>query len=593
MYGFKKGKAEAKTLKSGKIEGPGTATSDSIKADVPRGTYIMPADSTQQIGPEALASLGAQGFKPGTIDARVSNGEFGLPPAQVHAIGAQVLDQIKGATHSQGAARGRGARVSDDKTLYFADGGLADDDRRKGGAGTGPSPMNGAVARGEGRRIERMGGAGLYSQSNADLGDMATESFPNTATAMRGAGQNIIEAYQAGGIPTAGGAAVRNTLVPAIGFAADVGRSAKQVLDPFANAVKTAITGDPTPIPGTRPIAEAARVSPAVPGANSPESQQMTGAGRGDQRQGYVTAQDPQQGPALGMNVSATSVPEIHRVDGAPGLSTPMFTNLPTGEAVSGMQGGAVNTLSEPARPASADRAAAAGLELQQDGPRGGVIASPDRSDMKLSRGPSDAMLGWMMRTGNRRERDAAAGMLVGREKIEGEQRVAQLTADAAMQDRASTRALEYDRLAASAKDAQQRRGVDAQRLGIEQQRADSETRARGFEARGMERVERLYAAYESAKTPEERASVAEQIRAMSGKEAPNRFTVVPGGQEIDPTTNMAVTRPARVFNNQSGQFVDQPGGQAAPAVPRPNEVRNGYRFKGGNPADQANWEKV
>lgn len=108
-----------------------------------------------------------------------------------------------------------------------------------------------------------------------------------------------------------------------------------------------------------------------------------------------------------------------------------------------------------------------------------------------------------------------------------------------------------------------------------------------------MERVEKLYQQLENAKTPEERAAVTEQLRALSGKESPNRFTVVPGGQEIDPTTNMAVTRPARVFNNQSGQFVDQPAGQAAPAAPRSGEVRGGYRFKGGNPADQASWEKV
>jgi hypothetical protein len=31
----------------------------------------------------------------------------------------------------------------------------------------------------------------------------------------------------------------------------------------------------------------------------------------------------------------------------------------------------------------------------------------------------------------------------------------------------------------------------------------------------------------------------------------------------------------------------------AAPAGPRPGEVRNGYRFKGGNPADRNSWEKV
>ena len=127
----------------------------------------------------------------------------------------------------------------------------------------------------------------------------------------------------------------------------------------------------------------------------------------------------------------------------------------------------------------------------------------------------------------------------------------------------------------------------------IDRRRADTESVLKGFEARGLERVEKLYAAYENAKTPEERAAAAEQLRALSGKEAPNRFTVVPGGQEIDPTTNMAVTRPARVFNNQSGQFVDQQGAPGASAAPRPGEVRGGYRFKGGNPADQASWEKV
>ncbi len=89
------------------------------------------------------------------------------------------------------------------------------------------------------------------------------------------------------------------------------------------------------------------------------------------------------------------------------------------------------------------------------------------------------------------------------------------------------------------------------------------------------------------------RAAVAEQLRVMNGKEAPNRFTVVPGGQEFDPAAGTAVTRPSRVFNNQTGQFVDQQGAPGASAAPRAGEVRGGYRFKGGNPADQASWEKV
>ena len=48
MYGFKKGakpEQDAKLPKGGKIQGPGTGTSDSIKTEIPKGSYIMPAVS--------------------------------------------------------------------------------------------------------------------------------------------------------------------------------------------------------------------------------------------------------------------------------------------------------------------------------------------------------------------------------------------------------------------------------------------------------------------------------------------------------------------------------------------------------------------
>jgi hypothetical protein len=54
-------------------------------------------------------------------------------------------------------------------------------------------------------------------------------------------------------------------------------------------------------------------------------------------------------------------------------------------------------------------------------------------------------------------------------------------------------------------------------------------------------------------------------INGIGARPDANRFTVVPGGQEIIeigglPTT---VNRPARVFNNQTGQFIDESGMQA------------------------------
>ena len=160
MYGFKKGagKAERKSFANGgavddgakaptaargfgMVRGPGTGTSDDVKDAVPPGTYIMPADSTQEIGPEAL---GAAGFRPGSkpkspnipgmgfgpaaqVPVNLSNGEFRLSPEQVHAIGVQVLEGMKAATHApvgeQGDNDGDDAST---RELFFADGGLVE-----------------------------------------------------------------------------------------------------------------------------------------------------------------------------------------------------------------------------------------------------------------------------------------------------------------------------------------------------------------------------------------------------------------------------------------------------------------------------------
>jgi len=160
MYGFKKGagKAERKSFAnggavddgaspnavargSGMVRGPGTGTSDDVKDAVPPGTYIMPADSTQEIGPEAL---GAAGFRPGSkpkapnipgrgfgptaqVPVNLSNGEFRLSPEQVHAIGVQVLEGMKAATHTPAGEQG-GSDGDDASTreLFFADGGLVE-----------------------------------------------------------------------------------------------------------------------------------------------------------------------------------------------------------------------------------------------------------------------------------------------------------------------------------------------------------------------------------------------------------------------------------------------------------------------------------
>lgn len=135
-YGI--GKQEPK--QGGKIKGKGTGTSDEIKKTVPSGSYIMPKDSTDAIGEENLDRLGQP------TDVNLSNGEFQLTPDQVHAVGVQALEQMKGQTHTQvdqptvGFGIGQGGEEGKPE-LFFANGGLVSpypsaDDIRKARRGT-------------------------------------------------------------------------------------------------------------------------------------------------------------------------------------------------------------------------------------------------------------------------------------------------------------------------------------------------------------------------------------------------------------------------------------------------------------------------
>lgn len=626
MQGFKPGAKPKDKGKGGKIQGPGTGTSDSIRTEVPNGSYIMPADSTAKIGEKVLGEIG----KP--VPVNVSSGEYHMPPEQVHAVGAQVLDQMKAATHTPVAARGFKPQEGE---LYFADGGKVESTDEliarisaKYGTGAGsapredpkpaPNPQQPAqrpaapsigsavdAIRNRKRQIDEAAGfadGGLVDEERRRLpasplavsyGDMQrAPSIPQPSTPAPARRIDSAPAPQ----PSAQGAprAEQAPQQPAQQEATPYDPAALGQPEPNPNAgsvwgaVKDALlySSDAEAIRQRNAASKAAPTAENGPGAVAPSGPAPGGASpkaeapAASPRPNYGFMPEPMQGPAQGMSVSRTSSPGINRIDNAPGLTSPLFTNLPTGEAVSGVQGGTVSTVPAFKAPAATQQAPQpAGFQLpRQQSPAGGVIGNSDPS---------------------RRERDALirAASTPYRGAQNGQLTANQLRTLAGLQEgdqRAATEAANQQ--AATERAAMQEAGASSRALSrdeIDRRRADTESVLKGFEARGLERAEKLYAAYEKAKTPEERAALAEQLRALSGKEAPNRFTVVPGGQEIDPTTNMAVTRPARVFNNQSGQFVDQQGAPGASAAPRAGEVRGGYRFKGGNPADQASWEKV
>lgn len=105
----------------------------------------------------------------------------------------------------------------------------------------------------------------------------------------------------------------------------------------------------------------------------------------------------------------------------------------------------------------------------------------------------------------------------------------------------------------AQAEGATATRDMEGQRLAMDKETTDLSNR----EKKGLLSAQDAYA---NARTPEERAAAGEKLRVLQGKyekETPNRFTVVPGGQEIE--GGLPVTRPSTVLNNQTGEFVPQP----------------------------------
>jgi hypothetical protein len=70
------------------------------------------------------------------------------------------------------------------------------------------------------------------------------------------------------------------------------------------------------------------------------------------------------------------------------------------------------------------------------------------------------------------------------------------------------------------------------------------------------------------------------------------KFSAADGGTSIDPATGLALKNAPIIFDERTGQQVGA-GKQAQAAMPKPQEVRGGYRFKGGDPSNKANWEKA
>ena len=101
-------------------------------------------------------------------------------------------------------------------------------------------------------------------------------------------------------------------------------------------------------------------------------------------------------------------------------------------------------------------------------------------------------------------------------------------------------------------------------------------TDVKRLEAQAARQLLSAQTALAKAKTPAEQAKALDTLRALQGKyekELPNRFTVVPGGQEIAPDGVTVVNRPAYVINNQTGEMIEPQKAKPAAAKYETNRV--------------------
>lgn len=589
----------------GKIKGPGTDTSDDVQKTVPNGTYIMPADSTAQIGEQNLEQLG-QG-KP--LDINVSNGEFQMTPEQVHAVGAQALDQMKEQTHTpSGLPQTIMDQPGEKPQLFFRDGGLvqnrypsADEVRKAQQARLGgpqmrdvtpeqrqlpatrtPQPQTSApstaspAASGSGFGIKAANmakGLGKFHVAGAGIGGAAAGL--NTSTEDYATRMGLDRNTDRGPLAEA---AIRTTgVLTDVGNAASFGLLGSRFADKQINQARADADANMADIAKRRAERDATRAKAApqqqaaatpAPSFNDQMNDAMYGAPAENQaRPGAANPYAIQQNgnsfsyanPSAASQARAAGIPELQ----ASGINRQ--ARDPEGVAKF-----MANT--REMGPSEQQIQAAMG---QQMNPQGFGLRYPDRPQMtdaqvnerrQLVRDISAPIKGARGMTTNQR------AQLVELNQGDQNRAVQMYNTDAnnmtSVQNNNTNNTASILQTGMREDGQNMRHGASLAQDG-EQFNANFGLKAReqnltekkeGFGIRQAERVEKLHEMYDKAQTDEQRQSIQQRINRLTGAKDQNgrdRYMTVGGGQEWDQNAGVMINRPQQIFDTQTQQYVE------------------------------------
>ena len=644
MYGLKKRSKD----ESGFIKGAGTGTSDDIKKNVPAGSYIMPADSTQQIGGDNLKNMG------NPTPVNLSNGEFQLSPEQVHKVGVQTLDTMKNQTHVPVDQPQLGFKPGQNKPeLFFANGGLvpsaypsADDIRRAqqnriGGpqmrdvsgitrdvnrslpsttvntpsttSSPSASPSNPAPTQGGG-----FGGGIRNFVNNSKLVKgvgylgAASSLFANAATPS----EDYRERFGLGDqspedLGTAKGFA-KDFGVRALGYASDLGNALTFGQAGRLYADKQRIASEAK---AAQPEFNAKQNNPNTvvdnPFGNNKTPPTTQTQPEAQTPSNSVQSSDPyaiqQKGNSFSYaNPSAAAQARADGIREGEGLGFKVRpVNDPRGVANLFANTQEMGPTEQQIQNAIAQREMSIGLGMQGYG--NNPVQAPQRNEaqeaerqavIRAARAPIAGARGL---TANQVR--TLSDLQQGEDNRANQRYTTDANNVAALQREAMGQAGQNYRTELGEQGTNNRfnanLGFDAQKFQATNDLANREfnlnATEKGFGIRNSARLEKLYEQYDSAKSDEDRKSIQEKINRYTGGKADtgkDRYMTVGGGQVYDKESGL-INQPQQLFDTQTQQFVNTQINNQTSNGPKVGQVQGGYKFKGGDPNNPSSWEAI